>query len=231
MKILSVCLIIITLFVTMTIQYNYQAYPNKYRRQFNNEYNPYYNKYDNNKGKNYDDTTTTTNNNDNNNNNDNYNYGYNRKPGNNYPYKMYPNKKPNKIPLTRKYIMEGEAKHIHQKHGEKHIKAVGELFGFTDTYQGSDYELTTTFHKGSISTKSGKPKYFSTYDTEGLMKHYQNTHGRAKFNLNAKSHGHEKYKDQKEMKATVTFENNDNTIDDESNYSPTSHPYGKLEGY
>ncbi|XP_018646331.1 hypothetical protein Smp_000410 [Schistosoma mansoni] len=124
---------------------------------------------------------------------------------------MYPNKKPNKIPLTRKYIMEGEAKHIHQKHGEKHIKAVG-----------SDYELTTTFHKGSISTKSGKPKYFSTYDTEGLMKHYQNTHGRAKFNLNAKSHGHEKYKDQKEMKATVTFENNDNTIDDESNYSPTT---------
>ncbi|CAH8550449.1 unnamed protein product [Schistosoma guineensis] len=231
MKILYVCLLIITLF-TMTIQYNYQTYPSNYRRQLNNQYSPsnhyyYYNNYDNNnnnnnKGKRYDGN--------NNNNNNHYYYGHNRrKHGNYYPSKRYTNKKPKKMHLTRKYLMEGEAKHIHQKHGEKHIKSVGELFGFTDTYQGSDYSLTTTFHKGSLSTKYGKPKYFSTYDTEGQIKHYKNTHGRAKFNLNSKLHGHEKYKDLKEMKANITFENNDDTTDDESNYSPTNHPYGKLE--
>ncbi|CAH8540967.1 unnamed protein product [Schistosoma intercalatum] len=231
MKILYVCLLIITLF-TVTIQYNYQTYPNNYRRQLNNQYSPsnhyyYYNNYDNNnnnnEGKRYD---------GNNNNNNHYYYGHNRrKHGNYYPSKRYTNKKPKKMHLTRKYLIEGEAKHIHQKHGEKHIKSVGELFGFTDTYQGSDYSLTTTFHKGSLSTKHGKPKYFSTYDTEGQVKHYKNTHGRAKFNLNSKLHGHEKYKDLKEMKANITFENNDDTTDDESNYSPTNHPYGKLEGY
>ncbi|CAH8503959.1 unnamed protein product [Schistosoma turkestanicum] len=217
MKILIICFIVSTL-ISMTIQYGQQTYPNKHRRQLYHAYG----------------RISNHNKNDHNNNNNNnyyYHYHYNRRNGNHHPSKKYTKKKPKNIQLTRKYIMEGEAKHIHQKHGENHLKTIGNLFGFSDTYQGSDYALTTTFHQGSVSTDNGQPKYFSTYDTEGLIKHYQNSHGRAKFNVNAKSHGHEKYKDQKEMKAVVTFENNDYTIDDEANYSPTSHPYGKLEGY
>nr|CAX71226.1 Trematode Eggshell Synthesis,domain-containing protein [Schistosoma japonicum]CAX71227.1 Trematode Eggshell Synthesis,domain-containing protein [Schistosoma japonicum]CAX71228.1 Trematode Eggshell Synthesis,domain-containing protein [Schistosoma japonicum]CAX71229.1 Trematode Eggshell Synthesis,domain-containing protein [Schistosoma japonicum]CAX71230.1 Trematode Eggshell Synthesis,domain-containing protein [Schistosoma japonicum] len=221
MKILFICLLLITL-LTMTIQYNLnRKYTNHYRRQPNNPYNR-----NNNGNNNYDD----------NNNNDNKNmydkYSDNSKYGNYYPTNNDYNKQKPKYPrLTRRYSMEGEEKHAHQKHGERHLKSIGELFGFTNTNQGSDYALTTTFHKGSIAAKNGEQKHFSTYETEGQVKHYQNTHGQAKFNLNAKLYGQEKYNDQKEMKATVKMEDYDNTPDDEANYSPVGHPYGKLEGY
>ncbi|KAK4471583.1 hypothetical protein MN116_004998 [Schistosoma mekongi] len=229
MKILIICLLLITL-LTMTIQYNpNRKYTNHYQRQPNHHYNRNNNGYNNNGYNNND-------NNNNNNNNDNENmynkYNSNRKYDNYYPTNNDYNKQKPKHPrLTKRYSVEGEEKHAHQKHGEHHLKSFGELFGFTNTNQGSDYALTTTFHKGSISAKNGKQKHFYTYDTEGQVKHYKDTHGKAKFSLNANTYGHEKYNDQKEMKATVKIEDDDNTPDDEANYSPVGHPYGKLEGY
>ncbi|CAH8850778.1 unnamed protein product [Trichobilharzia szidati] len=223
MKLLCfVCLLSVIPSLTLTAQYNYN-YNDNYQTRPNNGYRPNnYNHVNNYNSDNY----------DYNSNNNNNNYNYNKKKNYNYN-DYYANQKPRQEKLTRRYTIEGEASHTHNKHGENHLKAIGAMFGFGETYQTSDYIQTTTFHSGSIYGKNGKKRKFATYDTEGEVKHNQKTKGRAKLKMNANLYGHERVEDRKDLKAIATYENDNSAIEDDdvANYSPTEHPYGKLEDY
>ncbi|VDP97947.1 unnamed protein product [Trichobilharzia regenti] len=213
MKLLCFCLLSVIPSLTLCGQYNYN-YNDNYQTRPNNAYKS--NQYNNVNNYNSD-------------NNNNYNYNNNK----NYNYNdYYANQKPRQEKLTRRYTIEGEARHTHNKHGENHLKAFGAMFGFGETYQTSDYTQATTFHSGSIYGKNGKKRKFSTYDTEGEVKHNQKSKGRAKLKMYANLYGHERVEDKKDVKAIVTYENDGSpSEDDVANYSPTEHPYGKLEDY
>ncbi|CAH8561965.1 unnamed protein product [Heterobilharzia americana] len=187
----------------VTAQYSGYNQPRGYRNRPNNGYKP------NGFGRN--------NNNDKYYNNNNYNNKNHNPSGHNG----------NRMPkLTKRYTIEGQSEHVFNKHGENYLKAFGSMFGFSDTHQGSDYAQTTTFHSGGIYGRNGKKKYFSTYDTEGEVKHYQDTKGQVKLKVNGYLNGHETVDDKRNVKATATYETDGNSSgDDDASYSPMDHPY------